>query len=63
VKATSKKDGKECAIKIMDISKDDYKDLLAELQILSGCKSDYLTAYIASFVYDGHFWIAMEYIF
>ena len=61
IKARDKRDGNWVAIKIMDIEKDDYEDLQEELKILATCNSPYLTAYKASFVHDGHFWIAMEY--
>ncbi|GAB5360108.1 hypothetical protein AAMO2058_000598900 [Amorphochlora amoebiformis] len=61
LKAKSKKTGKFAALKIMDIEKDDYEDLQLELKILAECDSPYLTAYYASFVFDNHFWIAMEY--
>ncbi len=61
IKARDKKDQSLVAMKIMDIEKDDYQELQEELKILAACDSDYLTRYKASFIFDNHFWIAMEY--
>lgn len=56
-----KRDGKECALKLLEYDKESIRDIQTEVGILKDCRSPYIVGLRDVFVRGRTIWIAMDY--
>lgn len=63
-KGFDKELNKVVAIKVIDLeeSEDEIEDIQKEISVLSQCRSQYITEYYGSYLYQTKLWIIMEYM-
>ena len=60
--ATSKKDGRRVAIKIMQLNEESLPLVVTEIDIMRSSKHPNVVEYIESYVVDDQLWVVMEYM-
>ena len=58
-KALDKRDGKNVAIKVLEVENEDTAELMKEIEILKKCNSPYIVSYKGSYEKDGHLWVCV----